>query len=327
MAYRLKLQSSLGKDVKRILLSQIDRAYDELSSETVSAKNIHEARKSLKRTRSLLRLVAMALPVKTRRQEIARFRDIAAMLAPLRDRQILMDTADQLLAHAHDDAHRHAIETLKSFLDSSDAIGTGTHDSRAAIANARSALAKAHKPIEKLKLKQIKRATLIEGLTAMYRKGRAAGRHAKSHPSDETFHEARKAVQHHARQLQLIAPLWPDLFNVKVSAARHLAQTLGDDHDLSILVSFVSSQPGALLSDEVKAQVIAAARIRQNELRAGSARQHQITYAMRPKDIERFIAALWAAGATPSNSKAKGAAKPAASPAAQSPGPAPPTPH
>jgi CHAD domain-containing protein len=308
MAYRLKLQSSLGKDLKRILLAQIERAHDELSGETVSPKNIHEARKCLKRLRSLLRLIAKGLPAKTAKREIARFRDIAAMLAPLRDRQILVDTAGQLHAHAQDDAHRAAITRLKTFLDSSDAIGTGTRDNLAAITNARTALEAALKPAKKLKLKRIGRELLIDGFVGMYRTGRSAGRHATKHPDDESYHDVRKAAQHHSRHLQLLMSLWPDLFEVKITSARQLAETLGDDHDLSILVSFVSNQPNALLTQADKALVIAAARMRQNELRAISDHQHRTAYAMRPQDYKRYVAALWATRAGRGRKKANGAA-------------------
>ncbi len=109
-------------------------------------------------------------------------------------------------------------------------------------------------------------AALEGGLEKSYRHARKATKYAYDEPTDENFHNLRKAVQWHWRQMSLLARAWPDEFAVRVSAARELSQLLGDDHDLAMLTGAASTT--ADMSVEQKDAVVALCQHQQQVLRA-----------------------------------------------------------
>ena len=62
--------------------------------------------------------------------------------------------------------------------------------------------------------------SLAKGLRRCYRATRKAFQHAFDTGRDEDLHEWRKGVQHHWRQMQLLAPCWPSELSARVEAAK-----------------------------------------------------------------------------------------------------------
>ena len=89
MAYRLKLKEPLTKGVRRIAGEQLGNAAARLEGGSNPETSVHEARKSLKRTRALLRLVRPGLGEADFRKANARLRDIARSLSAARDRDVV----------------------------------------------------------------------------------------------------------------------------------------------------------------------------------------------------------------------------------------------
>jgi CHAD domain-containing protein len=313
MAFRFKLNQPVKKDVRRLLLGQIEKARIELGAGTIHPANIHEARKCLKRIRSVLRLVRPALGDKTFRREAERYRQIAELLSPLRDRQILLETVEKLEAASAEPAHD-ALGSVHRLLKSGDEKAVHEPNASTVLGDVRDRFGPAAKITRKLKLGPVTTTSLMRGLEHTYRKGRRAFSTAYATPDDEAFHDVRKSIQHHCRHLQLMSPAWPDLFAVHIENARTLAQLLGDDHDLSVLVAFVSSQPDVMLSPAAKTSVIASAYDRQRVLRAEARPYGQKAFAMNPKELHRTIGTLWTAAAKQSLPQTNGYA-PLADPA------------
>ena len=96
MAYRIKLSETPQQALRRAGLEQIERAYSAISPARKTGgetgRSIHETRKCLKRIRALLRLVRPGIDDDDFRRENARYRDIARMLSPERDADILPET-------------------------------------------------------------------------------------------------------------------------------------------------------------------------------------------------------------------------------------------
>ncbi len=296
MAFRFKLNQPIKKEVRRLLISQIEKARAELDGESVQPANIHEARKSLKRIRSLLRLVRPALTKKTYDCEMNRFRQIAELLSPLRDRQILLETADKLDAASAGTASGPLV-FLRRLLNSNSENGPVHLNANAMIGEARNRFNPAIKAARKIKIAPASMKSMIGGFEKTYGHGSRAFSAAYSKPDDEAFHDVRKAIQHHSRHLLLMAPAWPELFATLIENARTLAQLLGDDHDLSVLIHFVAAQPDVMISPDAKVSIIAAARDRQQALRSEARPYGQKAFALRPKEFSRTVAALWAASA------------------------------
>jgi CHAD domain-containing protein len=297
MAFRFKLNQPIKKDVRRLLVSQIEKARAELEGSSVQPANIHEARKCLKRIRSLLRIVRPALTKKTYDCEIERFRQIAELLSPLRDRQILLETAAKLDA-ASSASVSAPVAALQRLLNSSGENGTAHLNASAAISDALCRFSPALKAARKLKLAPADMTSIIGGFERTYRHGRRAVVAAYADPDDEAFHDVRKAIQHHSRHLQLLAQAWPEFTAPLIENARTLAQLLGEDHDLSVLSHFVAAQPDVMISTDSKASIIAAAHARQRALRLEARPLGQRAFAMKPKEFSRTVETLWAAAVT-----------------------------
>lgn len=154
-------------------------------------------------------------------------------------------------------------------------------------------LSHARAQFETLSLKPSGFATLKRGLERSYRHGRQAFSRAYGKPADEAYHELRKQVQLHWRQMQLLERAWPEYCAARVAAARELSQILGEDQDLSVLKAFLKraqrDQMGPLEAKSIRRAI----RDRQNELRdLAWPRAHRL-FAERPEDLGRHVNALW----------------------------------
>ena len=100
MAFRFKPTETFDAGFQRIALEQIDRAQKVLRGSGEESVAVHEARKSLKRLRALLRLVRPAVGEKAFKAENAFLRDIANSLSGARDQFVLAQTLKKLAADA-----------------------------------------------------------------------------------------------------------------------------------------------------------------------------------------------------------------------------------
>ena len=97
MAYRFKLGEPVPEGIKRIVGEEIEAAARHLSGQGESDRDeaIHEARKSVKKIRGVLRLVRPELG-EVYRTDNARFRDIGRQLSQFRDAGASIETFDAL---------------------------------------------------------------------------------------------------------------------------------------------------------------------------------------------------------------------------------------
>src|SRR5262249_59732979 len=79
MSFQLRPGEPLRKTTRRIVRKQIDAALEELTGANKGPRDeaVHEARKSLKRVRAVLRLVRPVIGEKAYRRENTCFRDAA----------------------------------------------------------------------------------------------------------------------------------------------------------------------------------------------------------------------------------------------------------
>jgi CHAD domain-containing protein len=242
MAYRFKLDESFEKGFRRIAREQLDRALSELSPLEVGPREVHESRKALKRLRALLRLVGPSLGLKHAARRNAALRDAARLLSTRRDEVVLISTIERLEASA-DPATKAASQALRDALRNSAGNLTRPLDSDTA-QQARLLLVKEARHFAKASLKIRGFECVRPGLYKSYRKARRGFKAAYRNPTDEAFHELRKAVQWHWRQMALLSRAWPEVFEARIAAARELSQILGDDHDLAILALAASKLEG-----------------------------------------------------------------------------------
>ena len=292
MAYRFRLNESFEKGFRRIAREQIDRALLELSPLEVGPAAVHESCKALKRLRALVRLAAPTLGKKRAGQHNAALRKVAHLLSARRDETVLLDTMRKLEASTNADV-RSELAPLGQQLTARSPDLTRPLDGETA-QQARLLLVKEAKRLSKTAFKIRGFDGLRPGLDLSYRAGRKAMKRAYFKPSDEAFHELRKAVQWHWRQMALLSRAWPDAFEPRVAAARELSQIIGDDHDLAML-----AQAAKTATDLPKATVAATVRVcraEQQVLRSAAEYRVERLFAETPGAFCRRIEAYWSTG-------------------------------
>jgi CHAD domain-containing protein len=294
MAYRFKLEEPFARDFRRIGLAQIDRAGRELARGADRVRAVHETRKALKRIRALLRLMRPALGADAFRRENARFRDIGRRLAGEREFDVLVETIAKLEALPQAKRHLRRLATLKDEVAAARARHAGVGE-ETTTKEALTLLAQAKQEFAGLEPHGQGFSLIGKGLARCYRSGRRALEAAYAEPSDEAFHELRKAVQLHWRHMSLLARAWPELLEARVAAAKRLSQVLGDDHDLAVLGGFAEGLAPEQLAPADVAAVVRLARDRQRELRAAARPLLAQLYAEGKRGFVRRLALYWAA--------------------------------
>jgi len=219
MGFRFKKQEDFQKGFVRIAGEQIARATREWKNAD-RAVAVHETRKCLKRLRSLLALARPVLEQQACRAENANLRAIARSLSVSRDRQVMLDTIDQLMP----DATREDAGWLKRLRRSAsreitDApAGTTPNEKKTA-----KAIAEAGKRLAALEPQASGFDVAAAGFERTYRQGRERMSELSAGYSVEASHDWRKRVQAHWRQLSLLAPAWPAYFQTRIALALRCA--------------------------------------------------------------------------------------------------------
>jgi CHAD domain-containing protein len=293
MTYRLEPQRPVEESVRTIAASQIDDLLADYGKGKASPTAIHEARKTVKRLRALLSLVREGIAGDDLRREKGRLREIAGTLAGARDAHVMIETATEL---QNGDMPRGCQSTAKALMallekkrSEADAalsaqLGRLPVD---ALQDVRGALAE-------LPLDQLGFGEVLDGFVDTYRRGhKLLAEVAGGGVDDERYHDLRKEVQHHWRHLQLLSNAWPKALRPHIALAHMLAETLGKDHDLSILAAFVRENAGNLgpaKSQEAYLRLCAKAQDSHRDRAIVMARR---LYADKPKAIRHRMRVYW----------------------------------
>ena len=297
MAYRLKPGRQISHSVREIGTEQIDRVLARFSAKNGRGTAVHEARKAMKRLRALLHLIKPAMPKGTFAANEARVKMIARSLSGARDAQAMLETVRKLEALEGAANVAPVSASLRAHLETKCAEaerglgGSGAAQLRKLLKEARASFAE-------LSLDQDEFDVVAATLEADYRKARRTFRRAYRVGDDEAFHEWRKYVQRHWRQLLLVAPSWPKAIRPHVALARNLSDTLGEDHDLSVLAAIVNAQADELGTSDAIAAYVSFCHTRQVELRRTAQDLGGRLLAEKPGSLARRISAYWATADT-----------------------------
>jgi CHAD domain-containing protein len=299
MAYRFKLKESLCDGVRRIAVEQIDKVLHAPRKGDDRATWVHETRKTMKRTRALLKCVRSGLDDGDFREENAALAGIARGLSNLRDRDVMAQTIASLAGN--DEKLDKALDWLAKQLHApADGPRARAPSSRSADATSRTAI----KALEKVqgRLAKIEVAgelvdTVGAGLRATQRKGREAVARLAAEATDDNVHDLRKIVQVYQRQQSLVYAVWPEMQSVRIEAARALAQSLGEAQDLAVLATTAQDLAKSETADGAACGRIVdvACRAQQRLIREAAMPMAARLFAARPSAVERDLTAGWEA--------------------------------
>jgi CHAD domain-containing protein len=121
------------------------------------------------------------------------------------------------------------------------------------------------------------------GLRATYRRARRALRHARKDRATEDLHEWRKQTKYLWHQLQILTPLATGPIGELADEFHHLADYLGDEHDLAMLRERVGA------SAEMQTLIDS----RRSELQEKALALGERLYADKSKPFTQRLAAFW----------------------------------
>jgi|HubBroStandDraft_1064217.scaffolds.fasta_scaffold121189_3 hypothetical protein len=268
--------------VRRAALQHAENAIRALAPARPSGNHVHRARKEIKKSRAALRLLRAALPAATYRREDAALRGAARTLNAVRDARVLVRTLDWLgrrrLVLGKDPA---VIALLRQLRRSRVHAQRQLSGRRLGLASARAGLRQVQLRAHRWRLGQHGWSRLGPAFQRIYRAGRRAGDAARRHPDTLALHEWRKQVQYLWHALQMLRPLQSSSHSKSRARARHLADCLGQEHDLALLESTVAAYGQS--ADLVTEPLQAAIERRRRALRAKAMDLGQRLYARRPQ--------------------------------------------
>jgi hypothetical protein len=292
MSYRLDPAVPMSEALRRVAFAELEIAHGALATPPERHSGVHSARKCMKRLRSLLLLVRPGMPEPVFATLTDRLAIIARGLAPARDAAALIDAVDKLERETGAGPGLGPIQSLRAWLHKRRHAAEQNLE-RSAASDAMQALLEIRPTFAGLAVYPDDFRSLAKGLRRCYRATRESFQHTFAAERDEDVHEWRKGVQHHWRQMQLLAPCWPSELTARAEAARSLSQVLGDDHDISLLCQLVSTPTMMFGSPEETAAFLKRCRRRHRALRKEARTQGERLFTERSRPFAERIEAYW----------------------------------
>jgi CHAD domain-containing protein len=289
--YRLEAHETPKQGIARVARGELDLTIGLLEaapSGAGSPEAVHEARKALKRLRTLLRISRPALDERRYQRESVVFRDAGRELSETRDAQVLLETLDSLLerfgAELPEGTWARLRKELAAGAERAQGNGPSGFDGVLdVLSDARMRVSSWPLPSEN------GRASLAQGFEGIYRHGRHALRRARDEPTPEHLHELRKRAKDLWHSSELLEPLCPKRMQPLSKRAHRLSDLLGDDHDLSILLEYADSH-SELLDESERGLLQSAVELRRQSLREQALRCAASLYRRKPKRMLRRLA-------------------------------------
>lgn len=305
--FSLSHDEALSSGLRRLALEEFEHGIGALVGGSDIDAAVHEARKSMKRLRAMLRLIRDSIGEDIYRAENDLLRDTARILAPARDAAVVAAVVEGLRDRFSSHLKRSAFETLerrlvarhdaarRDLIGSGDALRNAVYRLRAAHARYRvwptedDEIARAYGrgPLEH------SFDTISGGLVRTYRRGRREMALAGDTPTGHNFHQWRKRVKYLRHQIELLAPLWPEVMDGFAATLDRLGDLLGEEHDLSELMRLVAADPGLCADAAERTLISALAHHRRSELQTAAMTLGRRAYAEKPRQFGDRIGSYW----------------------------------
>jgi CHAD domain-containing protein len=293
MAYRLKRGESVIRGLKRVAREEMEQAGGQLSGHKKPGRDeaIHDARKSIKKVRALLRL-ASAEQEGIYGRENARLRDIARRLSKFRDAFAIIETFDELKKKFPPET-RNKLGSVRLALTKRRSQSAREEDVGIVILEAATALRRAAKRVKTWPLRADGFAAIGPGLEETFRAGRKALARVRKDARADNLHELRKRVKDHWYHLRLLEDLWTDVIKATENSLKDLETLLGNDHNLVVLGETIMADPAFYGEKKAIDLTIHLIEKYQKELREQSLVLAARIYEEKPRALTRRMAGLW----------------------------------
>lgn len=293
MAYEFKSDESIPEGIRRIAAEQVDEALEIMSGRPPDRdKAVHEARKSIKKLRALVRLVETELG-ETFDTENTRLRDAGRELSRFRDAAAMIQTFDDVREKYGKDLPDHGLQTIRSRLAAQKRRGERRESVQAALAAAARELRDTRKRSKHWPLRNDGFPALSDGIERALRRGRSAMEKAQKSGAAEDYHAWRKRVKDHWYHVRLLRHVWKDVMDGFEKSLKSLEDDLGTDHNLNVLVQRVKAEPDFFGTPEQVNALCLAVEHFQKDLHDSAGKIGIRMYGEKPKLIVRRFGHWW----------------------------------
>lgn len=273
--------------VRDELLRRVETAVKALRTGDPSDKQIHRARKELKRARANLRLLRDTIGQSAYIRENTALRDASRPLSGVRDAAILRETADKMISVLRRGARRSFLLTVRRALERARLEARTELRLLNAARDSMVCLIAAAARMRKWRLDQSDTTSVCRGLQRIYQRGRKALAIACADPTNENFHEWRKQVKYLGQSMEGWKTSSANGMKKLVRRANQVAEYLGDDHDLVVfeerLEKFDSPHP-------IRPSITRNIAGRRSDLREQSLRKGRRLFQAKPRSFIHGIA-------------------------------------
>jgi CHAD domain-containing protein len=294
VAYLLKLGEPIPTGIRRVVSEEIGAAVRQLSGEGEADRDeaIHEARKSVKKIRGVLRLIRPGLG-DVYEVENTHFRDIGRRLSQFRDAGAMLETFDALREKYADELDGRKWAAIRRRLMARKALAEKRAHIGEVLGNIAEALSQPAARVHAWPLSRDGFPAIAPGLEAAFRGCQRAMARARKHPRPENYHEFRKRVKAHWYHVRLLEGLWNQEMRAYEKELKDLETALGEDHNLVVLQEKIQGEPGYYVTEAETGDFIRLICKFQRNLREEALDLGEELFEEKPAHFTRRIKRLW----------------------------------
>lgn len=296
MPYRIVQNERLAQGLTRIATEEIDSAIAQLRVEDESRRDegIHQARKSIKKLRGIVKLLMPCLGDDGKKDDTA-LRDTGRALSNLRDAAALIETVEALSEQYFADPAMEQLAVVRSALRRRLEDTVRGEDCRTVSGGAVAALKLLKRRVNRWQVPDSEFLTIAQGFEGTYRNGRKTLKRAVAEPSVDNLHCLRKRVKEHWYHVRLLDGALRVGPEPREKTLGELQECLGDDHNLSVLKDVLASEPSSFGGKRIVPAVLELIGRAQKELRTAAFASATRIYAPKPGEHTSHVSSLWQA--------------------------------
>ncbi len=291
-SFELDPKTEIGTALRRAALEQFEMACRELKSQPDDIdRAVHEARKSIKHLRALLRLVRPELKSAYKRENRV-LRDSARNLSKYRDARASIAAFDDLAAWCGDADLAEKFAAIRAALVKRHEKLFQDGELAAELGQVLDHLNESARRSDVLM--HVRNAkTLQKGLEKTYARARRSFSTARESHRGEDLHEWRKRVKYHRYHLQLLRPAWRKVIKARWKEVKRLSSLLGDEHDLQTLQHRVLAIGALEIDEAMRADFVAQVGRRRVALQHEAIALGELVFLEKPRAVSRRLRGYW----------------------------------
>jgi CHAD domain-containing protein len=289
MAYRFDAGQPISQEIRRVFFEEIDSAVKQLTKrgDQERDESIHEARKSIKKLRGLLRLIKPLIGKGTYRRENQALGDIGRKLSQLRDARAIIEIFEAVVkeAEARKALDGDLVQSIRGRLEEHKSETEQRINVEETLSSAVAALQAVSGHVDDYQLTERGFESLERGLKDVYRRGRRAMKQAVKTPAADHFHDWRKRVKDHWYHVRLLGALNTAFIETREDDLKKLETWLGDDHNLAVLRDTIDNDRARFGHPKQVRQFLVLMKQHGQELREKALELGEHLYGLKPKRL------------------------------------------